>query len=115
MAEPEKCPKSAPEGLRLLADWFDVRDAREGVSGCEVQMDLRRWAREFEETQSANAALRAENERLRAVQLAAERVVLDAAFDRDDEYGKGDHWDVTEFAMKELVAVVEAAKEAHGD
>ena len=30
--------------LRLLADWFDVYDKRQGWTGNGVQDDLRRWA-----------------------------------------------------------------------
>lgn len=39
---------SAPEGLRLLADWFDAQDAKNGNPRHEVQDDLRRWADEYE-------------------------------------------------------------------
>ncbi len=38
------------EKLRALADWFDVRDAKEGRTGTEVQDDLRRIAMALEES-----------------------------------------------------------------
>lgn len=39
-------PQSAVDAnhLRLLADWFDMDDARQGRVGDEVQRDLRRIA-----------------------------------------------------------------------
>ena len=42
-------PTTAPEGLRLLADWFDITDAQAGYVGSTgVQDDLRKWAKEYE-------------------------------------------------------------------
>jgi len=44
-------PKTAPEGLRVLADWFDAVYQDEG-KGDAVQQDLRRWADEFARLQA---------------------------------------------------------------
>ena len=33
-----------PNGLELLADWFDSQQAANNWNGTEVQDDLRRWA-----------------------------------------------------------------------
>jgi len=41
----------APERLRLLADWFDVKYSDAGTSD-EVQRDLRRFANEYESQQA---------------------------------------------------------------
>lgn len=40
----------APNQLRLLADWFDLRDRNQadGPQRDEVQADLRRWANAIE-------------------------------------------------------------------
>lgn len=31
--------------LYMLADWFDLQDAKRGATDNEVQVDLRRWAK----------------------------------------------------------------------
>ena len=41
----------SPEKLRRLADWFDLYDKRQGNTGSDVQMDLRRWAALAETTE----------------------------------------------------------------
>ncbi len=38
---------TGPEGLRILAAWFDKTDASRGVTDNEIQADLRRWADEM--------------------------------------------------------------------
>lgn len=38
-----------PEKLRLLADWFDAKDAAAGVTDTDVQDDLRRIAGDIEQ------------------------------------------------------------------
>lgn len=50
MTDPLNPSKDAPEGLRLLAEWFDIRDDRAGTPAGdrEVQRDLRAWADEIE-------------------------------------------------------------------
>jgi len=40
-------PKTASEGLRFLADWFDAVYQDAGKND-EVQQELRRWATDFE-------------------------------------------------------------------
>ena len=49
-------PKCAAEGLRCLADWFDVKYQDAGKTD-EVQRDLRRWADEFEKAEADIARL----------------------------------------------------------
>jgi hypothetical protein len=47
---PEERLRDAPAGMRIVADWFDVRDDARGYKGKrEVQRDLRRWAEAIEE------------------------------------------------------------------
>lgn len=62
-----KIPTNGPEGLRLLADWFDLRDAENGSSGDQVQQDLRHWADDME---AASAALDLLDGTYRAVERA---------------------------------------------
>jgi len=52
-------PMTGPEGLRVLADWFDLRDGDLGFSGDEVQRDLRRSADDMEQAAAEIARLRA--------------------------------------------------------
>lgn len=40
--------RTIPQGLRILADWFDVKFKDAGAGEDEVQQDLRRWADEIE-------------------------------------------------------------------
>ena len=40
-------PKTLPQGLKLLADWFDAVYENQGKND-EVQQDLRRWAAYYE-------------------------------------------------------------------
>ena len=46
MTKLEKLCKKLPEPflLYVLADWFDVDDAKKGNDNNEVQQDLRQWA-----------------------------------------------------------------------
>ena len=46
---PVSALRDAPEKLRLLAEWFDHQDAREGKTDADVQDDLRRWADAIED------------------------------------------------------------------
>ena len=50
----EDPPKTAPEGLRFLAHWFDEVYQDAGVND-RVQRDLRKWAEEFEILASKNS------------------------------------------------------------
>ena len=44
-------PQTAAEGLRFLASWFDAVYKDAGINDA-VQIDLRRWADEFERSSS---------------------------------------------------------------
>lgn len=44
-------PKSLPQGLRVLADWFDAVYEDQGKNDA-VQQDLRRWASDYEELEA---------------------------------------------------------------
>ena len=39
-------PKTAPDGLRILADWFDAVYDESGTNA-DVQNDLRDWAKNY--------------------------------------------------------------------
>ncbi len=41
------------QGLRTVANWFDMNDERVGNMNDEVQVDLRKWANEWEEHEAA--------------------------------------------------------------
>ena len=56
-------PKTAPEGLRILADWFDAVYDEAGTNAA-VQNDLRDWAKNYTDLESRVRELEAERDRL---------------------------------------------------
>lgn len=56
-------PKTIPEGLQILADWFDAVYDEAGTDAA-VQSDLRDWAKKYIELDSRVRELEAKNEML---------------------------------------------------
>ena len=67
-------PKTAPEGLRILADWFDAVYDEAGTNAA-VQNDLRDWAKNYTALESRVRELEAERDRLKAEVKEANMVV----------------------------------------
>ena len=66
-------PKTLPQGLRILADWFDAVYEDQGKND-EVQQDLRRWAAEYEALEAKLNMLSDHERKIEAWENAAREI-----------------------------------------